>query len=36
MSESVSERGLEAAGRFLKVFFFDIYVITQFAKYPEK
>lgn len=35
MSESVSERGLEAAGHFLKVFF-DIYVITQFAKYPEK
>lgn len=29
MSESVSERGLEAAGHFLKVFF-DIYVITVY------
>lgn len=33
MSESVSERGLEAASRFLTVFF-DIYVTTQFANIP--
>lgn len=35
MVESMSGRGFEAAGHLLKVFFFDMCIITQFTKYPE-